>query len=60
MLIGLWRQGKLATWFTHCTIHKVPGQFDFDKLLTFYTFHELDKGIADLQAGKVLKPIFVA
>ncbi|KAI9698584.1 MAG: hypothetical protein M1820_007383 [Bogoriella megaspora] len=41
-MIDLWRQGK----------------FPFDTLLTSYEFHELHRGLEELQRGRTIKPLF--
>jgi aryl-alcohol dehydrogenase len=35
------------------------GLFPFDKLLSFYDFNELDKGLDHLETGTVIKPVFL-
>jgi len=33
------------------------GQFPFDRLLTFYALEDINTAVADMQAGKVVKPV---
>lgn len=40
-MIELWRQGK----------------FPFDSMLAFYPFEELEKALADVHAGRIIKPV---
>ena len=62
-MIDLWRQGeapmcKLIS--SDRQLMRKLGKFPFDKLLTFYKFDELEKALADLKQGKVIKPVMVA
>jgi aryl-alcohol dehydrogenase len=42
-LIDYWRQGR----------------FPFDRLLTFYPFHDIARAFEDIEAGKVIKPVLM-
>jgi aryl-alcohol dehydrogenase len=43
MLIDYWQQGR----------------FPFDRLLTFYSFDEIERAFADVASGKVIKPVLL-
>ncbi|MEM7127116.1 MAG: NAD(P)-dependent alcohol dehydrogenase [Chloroflexota bacterium] len=33
------------------------GRFPFDRLVTYYTFEEINKAVEDMEAGKTIKPV---
>jgi aryl-alcohol dehydrogenase len=33
------------------------GRFPFDRLITFYSFDDINQAVADMEAGKVIKPV---
>jgi aryl-alcohol dehydrogenase len=33
------------------------GRFPFDRMITFYPFDEINKAVADMAAGRVIKPV---
>lgn len=33
------------------------GRFPFDRLITFYTFEEINRAVHDMEAGRVIKPV---